>query len=271
MSFKTTWPDVYATPMDVRMFSSLLKTSIVKLAEEETEKLIVADRELMQYLLQASSIVKSYLSKRFGTAFTTTPYFSPSIPNRDNAKPIYAWGLTGITVGGGATTEQWQLKFNTSTAFTLSGLITGSDGNGTTDADFTSDSGDVVIASTFWDISNQIPAPEDILYFSTYKHHGAVVTLTAKLACAYCLKAIASSVDVDGMKSAESMEDEVMEMLKNLADSKKGLSLTGGDDSVDLNILQHYNVSLLGEDTTDYETESGTGATLIDDWDGDYT
>jgi len=272
-NLKSTYPAAYCTPLDVRALSKLLKPiRSVDLPTEEEENLVISDREIMKHILDCSSIVKSYLAERYGTTLLAgTPYFSPVIPDSGNNRPHTSWGLDGVAVGSSATTEQWTITFNSQTVFSVRGQISGVQGSGTTSADFTSTSGDVVIDSDNWDIASGNPEPDDVLYFATYKHYQIVVLTTAKLAAAHVLKSLLSETSPNESGIADNLEKEAMDILEKLSDTKSGVTLTGSTEISDLWVHARYSISLLGEDKTEYETETGTGTSIVDDWDGNYS
>lgn len=270
--FTLTYPTMYCTPMDVRILSNLLSNMKVSLPSEEQENVVISDQEVVKHIRDATAIVKAYLLKKYGSALeTATPYFSPALAYRDNARLQTDWWLEGLTVSAAANTEQWTITFTTETAFSIRGSISGSQGTGSTDADFTSTNSHVVIESGFWNLDDGVPSPGDRLVFSTYKHYESVVTITAKIACAHVLSALLSEVSPAESRAADRLEKEGMDLLKMLADSKSDVTLTGGEEISDLYILHRYNITLLGEDTTEYETESGDGASIVDDWDDNYS
>lgn len=271
-SFKSTYPELFATPLDVRLLSNHLRTTAAKLPDEEREMVLVSDIAIMKHILDATSIVRMFLQQRYGgTLLASAPYFSPALPGAENQRPHGAWNLGGVTVGANATTEQWTVRFTSTTAFSVTGSISGAQGSGTTGEDFTATDEDIVIDSTFWNITDAAPTPEDVIYFSTYKHDMTVVILAAKLACAHVLKAMFSEVSPNEMAPANALEKEAMDLLKLLVDEKSGVTLSSVATSLRLNILYRYDVDLFGEDTTEYESETGDQyPTHVDDWDTNY-
>ena len=76
---------------------------------------------------------------RFGASYT--------VPSLDVPDAAYA---PAITVAASCLIQSWTLRFTSPTAFSVRGSLAGEDGSGTTGAAFTSTSGSISIATSFW-------------------------------------------------------------------------------------------------------------------------
>lgn len=230
----------YSTPMDIRRISPLLTKDIVE------------DERLWEVCSDADSIIvvallPNYLSE---SALVDTPYASTPIPDEKNQGTGRLLGDV-IVVSSSAITEQWEIRFTTSSAFTVTGSSSGAQGSGNVSTEFTSINERIIIPISAWSDMDRIQA-DDIFRFATCNVFRLVRTISAYMSTALALQAEFSqqlvNVEVESdkwMKHANDILDKMM------GDDPKYRLTTFPNRNLDP-IGIAYNIDEFGMDASDY-------------------
>jgi len=249
--------DLYATPLDVRLMSSGV---IGKQTHGDT--IDVDDARAEMFLLRARGIIDLKLASVIDSSsdLEVTPYQgSVLIPKaaydetttaeNDTTTPGILYGFSSIA--SGATTELWTLTFTTTTAYTITGSFSGSQGTGATDgaADSTSTNGDITIPNDVWSGS---PAVGDIFYVPVYKHQSSIVLLATMLATGLLFKSISLGVGIADNQGAK-LYDDAIDLLDSIVETGALPDLSLALDTTDMQVP--WAIDLAGYDETKYKSE----------------
>jgi hypothetical protein len=143
-------------------------------------------------ILESDGRLRSALRRWYGTDLTSgiTPWakiperkrlgrFSDANDNTSDAE-LLPW----ITVGASAITELWTLTFTSTTAYTITGAISGSQGTGSTSSDSASTNGYITVPSANW---SGTPANNDVYWVRVYDVEAQIVELSSLLAASAIL------------------------------------------------------------------------------------
>lgn len=164
--------------------------------------------------------------------------------------------LLDITPASTARTQQWEVTFSSTTAFSVNGTLSGSEGSGTTASNFISSDAEITIPSANW---SGTPASGDVIYISVYKHRPLVVTLSSMYAAFF--------ISSELFRGERGMPPEV-EILKNQVDEILNALCSPYDDSglrldsfserdITPEGLQ-YTISVTGQDISPYSDNEQT-------------
>lgn len=273
-TFSVSLGDLFCTPLDVRMQSSLILSKIEDIPQEEFDSIL--DDEINSHIIHASGIVLGSLEGQYGGASAlkaTAPYSNKPQRNRDNITKLY---LSTVAISTLAVTEQWTLKMLTppdgatyAIKFEAEGSISGNQGIGNNDiilpslGYFTSTNEFIRILASAWvfPISGEISQDSDRIYFSTYTYKPIIVTVTAWLAAGNLLNSKLSEMAPNSSSLGGSLIKRAMDLLKDLANpNKSGLTLSSIPTlSIDTIAISSKGINALGKDGTDrpsgFETE----------------
>ena len=206
--------------------------------------------EIRNYILTSDGVIRSKLKRVYGSDLTTTPWSKIPEPNPNNGGDAILSPF--ITVSSDAITEVWTLTFTSSTEFTISGSISGSQGTGSTTSDSSSSNGYITIPSSKW---SGTPSVGDVFYIRVYNVEQTLVELSAKRAAATILNSIYTEFVPNQSETARRLLEEVDEVLNKLVDPNSPDELSIGRLAPDLDPLQllpGYWVSDEGEDISKY-------------------
>jgi len=173
--------DLLSTILDIRLLNELVQP------QTENSKILMDDNRVLWAIYMASSELRAGIYRTYAgdSALTaSSPYSSMAITPKENehsgiSENSGSGVLYGIVPASTAETEMWKITFSSSTAFSVVGSRSGSQGSGTTSATFTSTNGYISIPSDVW---SGTPAASDVFYISTYKHYTLVIYITSLIA-----------------------------------------------------------------------------------------
>ena len=244
--------EVYATPLDILVLS-------MDFIRETTHssKIFVDDARAMMALYRARGIIDLKLGNVVSsvTTFNTTPYASPPIkPAADsdgNGENTGTGVLSGIIPASTAVTERWTITFSSSTAFSVTGSISGAQGTGATNALFTSTNSYISIPTDAWSGS---PSTSDKFYVATYKQVPEIVMLASMLATGLIYKGSAAGNSPGDAPAGAKLYDDAMKMLDAIASGQAGI--LGVDMDLDTTDLQTiYEISPEGYQVGNFATD----------------
>lgn len=244
--------EVYATPLDILVLS-------MDFIRETTHssKIFVDDARAMMALYRARGIIDLKLGNVVSgvTTFNTTPYASPPIkPAADsdgNGENTGSGVLNGIIPASTAVTERWIITFSTTSAFSVTGSISGAQGTGSTATLFTSTNSYISIPADAW---SGTPAVSDKFYVATYKQVPEIVMLASMLATGLIYKGSAAGNSPGDAPSGAKLYDDAMKMLDSIASGES--SLIGVDMDLDTRDLQTiYEPDVFGGDSSNYSED----------------
>lgn len=243
---------VFSTPVDVRY---LAMGSLP--ANTHADTLYLNDRMITLFLLRARGIISYELASVISgeTVFEVTPYVGPSLiplPDEENlgenSGSGVLWGLTPATT---AYTEYWTITFTSSTAFTVTGSYSGSQGTGTTSTAFTSTNSDIVIPSDAW---SGTPATGDKFYIPVYKHHPSIVTIATMLATGLIFKGQATGSAPDTNPAGSQLYNDAIKALKAMKEA--GGAILGVNTLISSSdLMVSYEIAPWGADLSNYQTD----------------
>lgn len=249
------------TTLDVRKQAQVLKQGIYSQPSDDSQ-ILVTDMEIEGHVDDMSGMVAEMLhvvSNGINNLMASIPYSCRPINNCENSN----WGtrdmphLKGVTVGSGANTEMWEIKFTTSSAFSVIGQISGSQGSGTTGATFTSTNTDLVIPTGAWNTDGGNFQIDDRVYVSTYKVLRGVMAPVAMLAAAKTLDEIYSEASPNASEYGNSLWSRAMRYLDKFVKGDMRLSTTAMPSTEFVHVA--YDITTLGDDTTEYQSDNRTG------------
>lgn len=183
-----------------------------------------------------------------------------------NPEPVQRFGLEkvkvlGFTVAATAFTQQYEIRFTSTTDFTVTGNVEGAQGSGTTGIAFTTTNGDVTIPADAW----QGTFSKDMrLLFGVYAYERTIVQITAELAAGRAIRDIRGSNQVEEDALGRRLIATALAKLSRLQkpDAPDGMRLPSMGDKTFGPVAMPYDVDALGRDisprkTTDIEGREG--------------
>jgi hypothetical protein len=249
--FKSYKKELYCTSLDLRLFTWNFLQEY-----SHTSLLEFTDPRIDMAIMRGSAVVDLKLGKIISgdSALHVTPFPSPIlIPYSDTNGEGENEGsciLEGVIINSSAYTEYWTLTFTSSTAFTLKGSISGSQGSGLTSAAFTSTNGDITIPADAW---SGTPATGDKFYFASYRHHQSIVLLATMLSTGLVFKGLDGRTSGEESAGAKLYKD-ALSLLNEIVTSDAGLIGINTSISCD-DILAPYEINRFGFDVTGYRAE----------------
>jgi hypothetical protein len=204
--------DTLCTIQDVRNLSEYITTEVRD------------DARVRQFIIRADSVVRDAL-RPYYTIDTeleeTAPYNGPpqapyAVTDQGIAANSGTGDLSDVTPSTSAKTEVWTITFFNSTAFSVSGTASGSQGSGNRNSNFTSTNGYLTIPTGNWSGTS---SANDKIMVATYRAKPLIVTLSAMLAAGLLLRSVFEG------------GDEV---------SAKGLSFTGDAEAILSRLTRPY-------------------------------
>jgi len=228
------------------------------LAQTHSDKIWFDDPRVKLAILRATGIVDMKLGRKFSGVSTmeVTPYVSPALkPQADEegeGENTSTCELLGVTAASSATTEMWTVTFSSTTAFSVTGSLSKSQGSGTIGTAFVSTNADISIAT---DAFSGTPVTSDKIYFMTYKHHKSIVCLASMLAVGLISKGQQMQGPVNENDPGIQMYNDAINLLDDIVEDKAGLiGVNYLPDTKD--IMQSYEIDVFGYDISNYGTDT---------------
>lgn len=251
--FKAYKKAMYCTPLDVRIQLEVLGREVSDSDDDLRTKQEIHDAKIEQHIYKADSIVRAYLAPVYGENYLAqeTPYFRGPVPVRDNASAVY---LTGVVVASTAITEQWLIRFTSTTDYKVWGSFSGYQGAGSINNDFTSSNSDIQIVSADWMLEESGVTPQigDQFLLGTYISHPTVSSLSSMLAASSLIDSLYSESEGSASGWGDRLYKQVMEVLKNLADEDHMASLVNTGPASTTNPAIPWNIDDFGRDRSPY-------------------
>lgn len=241
--------EVYSTPVDLRIMTLDFIRSVT-----HSSTIFVDDPRATMALLRARGIIDLKLGNVVSgvTTFETTPYASPVLkPAADengSGENTGTCSMLGLIPNSTAITEQWQITFTSTTAFSATGSISGAQGTGTAGTAFTSTNGMITIPT---DAFTGTQAIGNDYYIAVYKHIPEIVLLSTMLATGLIYKGSAAGTAPGLSAEGAKLYDDAMKLLDSIVKGDSGLLGISYDlDTTDLQTI--YEISPLGFDSSNY-------------------
>lgn len=257
-------PKMFCTPLDVRAKNRILRE------QDRNGRILMDNAMLAPFVMEATGIILGRLQSRYSGygAFETTPYTAPpqkAVSNEDGTGENTGTGtLMIVSPASTAETELWEITFTSTTAFTVSGTRSGSQGTGTTGTTFTSTNSDISIESGFWVAGAEGFVDGDKFYVPVYNNYPMIVAIATLLAAGLANQALYTEVAPNQNNVGTGYYEQGMKLLDYLADPTGSASLPSLSDA-NLDDLQvFYEITDTGYDVTGYKTDeySRTGGQL---------
>lgn len=174
--------DLFSEPLSVRLMNEVVQ------AQTENSKILMDDSRIIWAIYLATSETRAGLYRTYpgDNNLQTTPITLPPLTPKENThsgvtENTGTGTLTGVEINDedNNRTQLWTIEFTSATAFSVTGSRSGSQGSGTTDADFTSTNEWIKILSTSWGGS---PADGDKFFAVVWSEYPMVVYLTTLIA-----------------------------------------------------------------------------------------
>ncbi len=207
-------------------------------------------QEILNVVKMTDGYIRAKLYDAIGTDLTTTTWIGLPFADRNNQGNV---SLLTVSLANTSApiTETWTLKFTSSTAFTLTGTLTGSQGTGSTAAAFTSTNTYITIAAASW---SGTPNANDKIYFNTYDIDSVLVECSALRACAHLLDSVYAEEVPGASEYAARFEERAQKILDDLCDKDTATQVPSkGEKDIDVQYIQKpYDIDENGEDQTTY-------------------
>lgn len=226
------------------------------------------DYRILQAQYIAKMRIKSKLRKRYSTDDSLrlddpkstfpqpAPVWEGQIENEDPYQESYNNGLVAVGVSSGVYSDQWQIKFTSSTAFSLTGLLTRSNGTGDTSSDFTSTDTYITINNNDWFGSF---SANDKFYFTTMNYHPYIKYIAAIYTAGLLLGGMFTQAGHE-TKAMNPIVRYAESLLDELADPKSGVGLDDTQFTIDDSpVAMPYDVDYLGRNVTPAPDEDEYG------------
>lgn len=243
---------MYSTAMDVRAWLSVLERDVFDDDNVVVTKQPVDDQLIELHIQNADATIVGYLGAVYGASLLDdqTPYFVGPIREAENSSATY---LKGVIVASTAITEQWLLKFTSTTAYSITGSISGSQGTGAIGADSASTNNDIEIKAVDWVGAAAVIG--DLIVIATCKSRPIIRALSSQLASAAVINAVYSSSENKEADWAKSLRKQAIDFLKSLVDPKSDVSLAElSSEDVGRYVPVQYAIDEYGKDLTKYGT-----------------
>ncbi len=237
--------DSLSTIQDVRNMSEYITTAVRD------------DARVRQYILRADSIVRDALRPYYtmDSEVEDTPYNGPpqapfAVPDHDISANSSDGSLSDITVASTAKTEVWTITFTGTTAFSVSGTVSGSQGTGSTSSDFTATNSYIVLPAANW---SGTFASGDTIKVAVYRAKPLIVTASALIATGLLLKSAfegGDAVSSRGQDFQTQGEDIVERLQRPYEDDGLQLDSFSARDVSPEGVA--YYVDVVGKDVSKY-------------------
>ena len=226
---------------------------IPQLYDESTDTWSVySTRRLRGFILRSDGIIRTALRATYGADLTSgiTPWASIPEADEDNDDDSGEL-LPDITVDGDAITEVWTLTFTSTTAYSIAGSLSGSQGTGATGSDSASTNGYITIPSANWSGTFAIG---DIFFIRTYNVEAAVVEMSALMASGVVLQSRYTEFVPNRSEMAQGYMETAKERVTQVTDEDSPYALEVGRAARDISPIQvDYVIDKYGSDITSYE------------------
>jgi hypothetical protein len=239
-----------STPGDIRNLREEIYTSVRD------------DRRLISHILRADGIIRSRLQRLYtldSALENAAPWNGPPIGRisvGDQDGNSGTGSLRDLTPSPTARTQLWTLTFTSTTAFSISGSVSGAQTAGSITSLYTSTDGEISIPVARWTAGFAIG---DQIFVSVYKHKPLVVWLSATYATYFASSELFRGTE--GVPAeVEQMKTDVLEVLEmlNKPYSEDGMRL---DSFAERDISPEgvgYSISLTGQDISQYADNEHT-------------
>ena len=247
-----------ALPLDVRIVARDLKVDLSDFP----------DSRLLQIQYQAKGRIRAALRRRYSSesslkvdnpvvsAPIQAPYYTGQIPNDDSYQEGVNKQLIAVKVLSGVFSDQWEIKFTSSTEFSLTGRFSRSQGTGLISSDFTSTNKYILIYSDAWEGTF---AKNDRFYFTTNNFDPLITYIASLLTAGYAIGY--EYTPLGGKpKQLNPLVQYAEQLLDELADPKSGRALGKGVTYIDDSpVAMPYNIDYLGRNITEAPDEDNWG------------
>lgn len=207
-------------------------------------------QEILNVIKMTDGYIRAKLYNCVGTDLTTTSWAGMPFADRNNQGNV---SLLTVTLANTSApiTETWTIKFTSSTAFTLTGSMSGSNGTGSTAAAFASTDTYYTIAAASW---SGTPNVGDKIYFNTYDIDAVLVECSALRAAAHLLDSVYAEEVAGASDYAARFEERAQKILDEFCNPDYRTQLPSkGETDVDVQYIQKfYDINTDGEDDTSY-------------------
>lgn len=214
---------------------------------------------LLDFIVEGDGEIRSALRELYGTDLTVSSWAgAPYYVQDANAG---SGELLSAAAGTSAISEMWTITFASSSAFSVKGTHSKSQGSGTTGGTFTATNGNLVIATTDW---TGTPDTGDVFYVCTYNYEATLVRLSSLIAAAMYIDSVYSEQVNSDSTVGKRRREEADRILKRLLDptseftlevgrsviNTSPISLDGGFE--DISYLGKFNHTVADEETADH-------------------
>ena len=263
----TLQPDLFTTPIDVRILNEIIQS------QTENSKILADNSRLLWAIFWATDEVRTSLYRTYpGDSYleAATPYCSPVLVPKYNehsgiSENTGSATLYGIVPSSDAETELWTITFSSTSAFSVTGSRSGSQGSGTKGIAFTSTNTWISIPA---DVFSGTPANGDVFYVAVYKHYPIIVYLTSLIAASIVHNGLFNFLAPNESQITDRFRQEANRLIKNF---NSGYDFAGQpfrlpsfsiDDMAE--IANPFFISRYGTDESNYSSTEEPSITSVE-------
>lgn len=276
---------LYCTPFDVWTLSRLVaRQDLTKDAadglalNDPYEAEVASIPEIESHILQADGEIRITLASLYAESdfLLTAPIAGMPMASLGNETKENVARLYAVLAGTSAITELWAIEFDQTApnTFSVRGTFSGSQGNGSTGATFTSTNTDLVIESGFWWLlDDEVKFQKnDKFYVTTYDVKPEIMNISAKLASASLLRSVLSQASQEDAAFIRNLEKAARDMLKKLLDGTMRLTAYPAELEPDAYAYHIDSTGLLLSDRSKISGDEpkNAGMSTTDSFDGDF-
>jgi len=235
-----------ATYMDVlRLFPQLY--------DKEDQKWEKSPAEIRATIMEQDFTLRTQLRNYCAADLSSTPRVMPPFAgphNQSKGVLLTVNGVEELTIAESATvySQVYFIEFTSPTAFTAVSDLSGAQGTGVTDSDFTTTDTFLTIPEELW---NGTFVKGDTFYIRVYNHEGMLVTLSAYLAAVQLLDGVFTEEVPDASPTSVKYKREYDRIIRAVQDGI--IFLEVGLLARDIDPIQvDYEIDQHGQDITVY-------------------
>ena len=192
--------DTLCTIQDVRNLSEYITTEVRD------------DARVRQFIIRADSIVRDALRPYYtidteleeSATYNGPPQAPYAVPDQDISANSGTGALSDVTLSSSAKAEVWTVTFSNSTAFSVTGSSSGSQGSGNRNSNFTSTNSYLTIPSVNWSGTS---SANDTISIAAYRAKPVIVTVSAMMAAGLMMRSVFEGGDEVSAKGSAFVGD----------------------------------------------------------------
>ena len=238
---------------------------IPQLYDKDEKEFVYSIPLIKSYIIINDSQLRSQLKEYVGTDLTTTPRPGTPLPregNQGKGTLLLTDGteLLSVLDDSGVYSQVYTITFTSDKAFIIESDLSGDQGDGTTNADFTTNDTFLIIPKELW---KGTFVKDDVHYISIYPYEGMLVHLSSLLAARYMLDVIFTEEVPDASAASQKFGRLYNQLINAIQDGK--IFLEKGLVSRNIDPIQiDYEIDQYGQDVTNYQKDEWSRTILME-------